>query len=199
MEDYVLLKGKVTGKSYDLDKTAHYHIKAEVLGKEYDIAVNVGSVVREWGSSEVKSSELLVYHNENYNNKILDKIAGKEYGIHIVERDFALDYTRMYLFNHKKMVLMPTIDFKETYLIEVLEKYVTRSMEEGIYDIYVYGMLYESGLGIHDVHMNQGSKGRYRHKDREWSDGALFFHNRKDLSWTAVFLAFKNQSLKRKR
>ena len=70
MEDYVLLKGKITGKWYDLDKTAHYHIMAETMGVEYDIAVNVGSVVREWGSNEFKSSELLVYHDESYNNKI---------------------------------------------------------------------------------------------------------------------------------
>ena len=197
MEDYVLLKGQITGKWYDLDKTAHYHIMAETMGVEYDIAVNVGSVVREWGSNEFKSSELLVYHDESYNNKILDKIVEKEYGVHVVKPDFALDYVKMNLFNHKKMVLMPTLDTKETYLIEILEKYVVRSMEEGIYDIYVYGMLYENGLGIHDVHMNQGSKGRYRHRDREWSDGAIFFHNRRDLSWTAVFLAFKNQSFKK--
>ena len=194
MEDYVLLKGKITGKWYDLDKTAHYHIMAETVGVEYDIAVNIGSVEREWGSSEFRSSELLVYHDDNYNNKILDKIVGKEYGVHTVKPDFALDYVKMNLFNHKKMVLMPTLDTKETYLIEILEKYVVRSMEERIYDIYVYGMLYENGLGIHDVHMNQGSKGRYRHRDREWSDGAIFLHNRKDFSWTAVFLAFKNQS-----
>ena len=63
--------------------------------------------------------------------------------------------------------------------------------------IYMYGMLYENGLGIHDVHMNQGSKGRYRHRDREWSDGAIFLHNHRDFSWTAVFLAFKNQSFKK--
>ena len=128
---------------------------------------------------------------------VLDKIVEKEYGVHVVKPDFALDYVKMNLFNHKKMVLMPTLDTKETYLIEILEKYVVRSMEERIYDIYVYGMLYENGLGIHDVHMNQGSKGRYRHRDREWSDGAIFFHNRRDLSWTAVFLAFKNQSFKK--
>ena len=194
MEDYVLLKGKITGKWYDLDKTAHYHIMAETMGVEYDIAVNVGSVVREWGSNEFKSSELLVYHDESYNNKILDKIVEKEYGVHVVKPDFALDYVKMNLFNHKKMVLMPTLDTKETYLIEILEKYVVRSMEERIYDIYVYGMLYENGLGIHDVHMNQGSEKRYRHRDREWSDGALFLHNRKNFSWIAVFLAFKNQS-----
>ena len=146
MEDYVLLKGKITGKWYDLDKTAHYHIMAETMGVEYDIAVNVGSVVREWGSNEFKSSELLVYHDESYNNKILDKIVEKEYGVHVVKPDFALDYVKMNLFNHKKMVLMPTLDTKETYLIEILEKYVVRSMEEGIYDIYVYGMLYKKGL-----------------------------------------------------
>ena len=199
MEDYVLLKGKITGKWYDLDKTAHYHIIAEVLGKEYDIAVNIGSVERKWGSDEFKSSELLVYHDESYNNRILDKIAEKDYGIHIVKPDFALDYVKMDLFDPKKMVLMPTIDTKKTYLIEVLEKYVSRSMEKEIYDIYVYGMMYENGLGIHDVHMNQGSEARYRHRDREWSDGALFLHNRENFSWTAVFLAFKNQDFKRKR
>lgn len=199
MEDYVLLKGKITGKAYDLDKTAHYHIIAEALGKEYDIAVNVGSVIRKWGSDEFKSSELLVYHDKNYNNRILDKIVCKEYGIHKVERDFALDYVKMHLFNPDKMVLMPTIDFNKTYLIGTLEEYVSHSIKTGIYDIYVYGMLYENGLGIHDVHMNQGSERRYRHRDREWSDGALFFHNKEDLSWTAVFLAFKNQNFNRKK
>ena len=199
MEDYVLLKGKITGKWYDLDKTAHYHIIAEVLGKEYDIAVNIGSVERKWGSDEFKTSELLVYHDENYNNRILDKIVGKEHGIHVVERDFALDYVKMDLFNPEKMILMPTIDTKNTYLIEVLEDYVTRSMDEEMYDIYVYGMLYENEMGIHDVHMNQGSEKRYRHRDREWSDGALFLHNRKNFSWIAVFLAFKNQDFNRKK
>ena len=91
------------------------------------------------------------------------------------------------------------IDFNKTYLIGTLEEYVSHSIKTGIYDIYVYGMLYENGLGIHDVHMNQGSERRYRHRDREWSDGALFFHNKEDLSWTAVFLAFKNQNFNRKK
>ena len=194
MEKYVLLKGEITGKWYDIDKTAHYHIIIDALGKSYDVAVNIGSVKKLYRSDNLKASELLIYHSDMYNHKILDKIVNKEYGVHVVEKEFALDYLKMDLFNIKKMELMPTIDNEKTYLIEVMEKYVARSLDERAYDIYVYGMLYEDGLGIHDVHMNQGSVGRYRHRDRKWSDGAVFLHNRKTLNWTAIFLAFKNQN-----
>lgn len=198
MEKYVLLKGEISDKWYDLDRTAHYHIMVTALDKVYDIAVNIGSIKKSFSNNIIKTSELLVYHDEEYNNIILDKLVKKDYGIHIVEKDFALDYIKMDLFNKEKMKLIPTIDFEKTYLIEIMEKYVSRSLEERIYDIYVYGMLYENGLGIHDVHMNQGSIGRYRHRDREWSDGAVFFHNRETLSWTALFLAFKNQNFDKK-
>lgn len=198
MEKYVLLKGEISGKWYDLDKNAHYHIMVTALDKVYDIAVNIGSIERLYSDSMIKSSELLVYHDEEYKNTILDKIVKKDYGIHIVEKKFALDYIKMDLFDIKKMKLMPTIDFEKAYLLEIMEKYVSRSLEERVYDIYVYGMFFKDGKGIHDVHMNQGSVERYRHRDREWSDGALFFHNRETLKWTALFLAFKNQKFDKK-
>ena len=193
MEDYVLLKGKIVDKHYDMDKKAHYHIIAETFGERYDIAVNVGSVRRSWSNEAISNSELLVYHDDSYNRPVLDKIVEKDYGLYLVEQDFALDYVRMDLFDKKKMKLMPTIDDERTYLIEVIENYVSRALDEDVYDLYVYGMLYEDGKGIHDVHMNQGSVARYRHMDRDWSDGGIFLHNKEDKSWTAIFLAFKNQ------
>ena len=39
MEKYVLLKGKIIDKWYDLDETAHFHIIVEALEKNYDIAI----------------------------------------------------------------------------------------------------------------------------------------------------------------
>ena len=50
MEKYVLLRGKVTGKWYDFDRKAHYHIIVAVKEdenniKEYDISINIGSVL----------------------------------------------------------------------------------------------------------------------------------------------------------
>ena len=193
MEKYVLLKGKIIDKWYDLDETAHFHIITEALGSKYDIAVNVGSMRENLDDEVISVSKLLVYHDEEYNNKILDKIVGKSYGVHEVNSEFALDYVKMDLFDKDKMKLMPAFDLDEIYLLEVLEKYVSMSLEEDVYDIYVYGMLYVNGMGIHDVHMNQGSVSKYRHRDRVWSDGGIFLHNKMDKSWTALFLAFENQ------
>ncbi|MBP9478735.1 MAG: DUF2278 family protein [Sebaldella sp.] len=199
MEKYVLLKGKIIDKWYDLDETAHFHIIVEALEKNYDIAINVGSIKKTWNSEILSVSKLLVYHDEEYNNEILDKIVKKGYGLHQVEEEFALDYLKMNLFDKDKMRLMPTLDTEGTYLIEVLEKYVFKSMVENAYDTYIYGMLYKNGLGIHDIHMNQGSISRYRHRDRVCSDGAMLLHNKKDKSWTALFLAFENQDFKIKK
>ena len=72
MEKYVLLKGKIIDKWYDLDETAHFHIIVEALEKNYDIAINVGSIKKTWNSEILSVSKLLVYHDEEYNNEIFD-------------------------------------------------------------------------------------------------------------------------------
>lgn len=79
MEKYVLLRGKVTGKWYDFDRKAHYHIIVAVKEdenniKEYDISINIGSVLE--NSDEFYSSNLQVYYDNNYtyNNKILKEM-----------------------------------------------------------------------------------------------------------------------------
>ena len=79
MEKYVLLRGKVTGKWYDFDRKAHYHIIVAVEEdenniKEYDISINIGSVLE--NSDEFYSSNLQVYYDNNYtyNNKILKEM-----------------------------------------------------------------------------------------------------------------------------
>jgi len=70
-------------------------------------------------------------------------------------------------------------------------------------DVYIFGRTYTGGdLGIHDVHMNQGSSGSFLNNGRDdhndhndvWQDGAVLV----DLGqpeWAAYFTAFTQQSV----
>jgi uncharacterized protein YukJ len=70
------------------------------------------------------------------------------------------------------------------------------------YDVYIFGRSYNDGtLGVHDVHMNQGSSGAFVNHGNDsndhndiWQDGALLV----DLgatAWAAYFPAFQQQSV----
>ena len=179
MERYVLLRGKVVGKWYDFDRKAHYHIVAAIKEsendiKEYDISINIGSIFE--NSDEFYSSNLQVYYDNNYtyNNKILKEMLLQKPGITIGKKNLNLDYLRM-----------------------ELERHVLEALNNDINEIFVFGRLYDNKKGIHDVHMNQASTGRYRSSDAPYSDGGVFFYNSESKIWTAIFIAFTTQSVSR--
>jgi uncharacterized protein YukJ len=67
-------------------------------------------------------------------------------------------------------------------------------------DVYVFGRTYEGGdVGIHDVHMNQGSTGAFFNHGTDandhndvWQDGAVLI-DFGDPEWAAYFTAFTQQ------
>lgn len=69
-------------------------------------------------------------------------------------------------------------------------------------DVYFFGRLYDTGNGVHDTHMNQGSTGSYVRKsatqagdlNAAWEDGAVIFALPGD-RWAAYFAAFEKQFL----
>ena len=133
MEKYVLLRGKVTGKWYDFDRKAHYHIIVAVKEdenniKEYDISINIGSVLE--NSDEFYSSNLQVYYDNNYtyNNKILKEMLLQKPGVIAGRKNLNLDYLRMELFPHEKMKLMKGIDREEVFLTGILERHVLEAL-----------------------------------------------------------------------
>ena len=69
------------------------------------------------------------------------------------------------------------------------------ALNNDINEIFVFGRLYDNKKGIHDVHMNQASTGRYRSSDAPYSDGGVFFYNSESKIWTAIFIAFITQSV----
>jgi uncharacterized protein YukJ len=64
------------------------------------------------------------------------------------------------------------------------------------------GRFHGEGNGIHDVHMNQGSRGRYNHRPGEdgnggndiWQDDALMIDFGEG-GWVAYFSAFAQQTV----
>jgi uncharacterized protein YukJ len=69
--------------------------------------------------------------------------------------------------------------------------------------VYIFGRTYRGGdLGIHDVHMNQGSSGAFVNDGRDdrndhndvWQDGAVLVDLGDD-RWAGYFTAFTQQSV----
>ena len=196
MEKYVMFRGKVIDKWYDFDKRAHYHIVAmDDEGKRFDLAVNIGSIYEKM--NEIVSSNLKVYYDENYNcrKRIVRKMLLQKNGITECHKGLYLDYIRMKLFPHEKMIQMKGFDVTNIYLTGIIEKNVVQAINNDEYEVIAFGRLYANGKGLHDIHMNQGSVNKFRKNDASYSDGGLFFRNRRDDKITAVFIAFITQSL----
>ena len=196
MEKYVMFRGKVIDKWYDFDKRAHYHIVAmDDEGKRFDLAVNIGSIYEKM--NEIVSSNLKVYYDESYSCRkgIVRKMLLQKNGITECHKGLYLDYIRMKLFPHEKMIQMKGFDVTSIYLTGIIEKNVVQAMNNDEYEVIAFGRLYANGKGLHDIHMNQGSVDKFRKNDASYSDGGLFFRNRRDDKITAVFIAFITQSL----
>ena len=196
MEKYVMFRGKVIDKWYGFDKRAHYHIVAmDSEGKRFDLAVNIGSIYEKM--NEIVSSNLKVYYDESYNylKGIVRKMLLQKNGITECHKGLYLDYIRMKLFPHEKMIQMKGFDVTSIYLTGIIEKNVVQAMNNDDYEVIAFGRLYANGKGLHDIHMNQGSTDKFRKNDASYSDGGLFFRNRRDNKITAVFIAFITQSL----
>mgnify|MGYP001002466717 FL=1 len=196
MEKYVMFRGKVIDKWYDFDKRAHYHIVAmDDEGKRFDLAVNIGSIYEKM--NEIVSSNLKVYYDDSYSCRkgIVRKMLLQKNGITECHKDLYLDYIRMKLFPHEKMIQMKGFDVTSIYLTGIIEKNVVQAMNNDDFEVIAFGRLYANGKGLHDIHMNQGSVDKFRKNDASYSDGGLFFRNRRDDKITAVFIAFITQSL----
>ena len=196
MEKYVMFRGKVIDKWYDFDKRAHYHIVAtDNNRKKYDLAVNIGSIYAK--KNEIISSNLKVYYTKNYNSQkdIIQEMLLQKVGVTECKENLRLDYIKMKLFPHNKMIQMKGFDEKNIFLTEIIEKYVMKAINNDDYEVFAFGRLYANGKGLHDIHMNQGSTGKFKKHDAPYSDGGLFFRNKQNNKISVIFIAFISQSL----
>lgn len=176
-----------------------YHLRFSLMAgdQRWDAAVNVGTDDRH---------DLLKYKlAADFRHPLLATLGGAEHGARELTGTHklpALDFVR-------SDVLAGTGPWRDSAPMDdsggvepaaSLQRLLEAAREQG-FDVHLFGRFYEGGdLGIHDVHMNQGSRGGFVHRagsDRNdhndiWQDGAVFVDDGQS-RWTAFFAAFNQQ------
>jgi uncharacterized protein YukJ len=201
IDGYGVLKCRaIKGETEREDKKSpHYFITGTDTknnNKKYSVAINVKSVV--------KPFDLLVFINEDFQHPIVSKLVNLDFGFTKLGSSeqkpggIALDFIRSNLFDVTKMKPVPAdAPGAEDDINDRIDLVVKRAIKTPNVDIYAFGEPFTQGLGIHNIHMNQGdTTGKFDHEDGVFQDGALLIHfpNPMGDEWFAFFSAFQSQS-----
>lgn len=198
---YCVLKGRPRDLALDADHKPHIEIKVAADGW-YRVAVNAQSIQ--------PPHELLFHSVDPFENRMTKALTALPDGMTDLtkKRGISLDYARGGFVRRGQMKVAP---FRLRGPRNDLREYVGLALAEAINadnaTLYAFGESwgpepttpdlyfgFSPGRGIHDVHMNQGSRGRFRGANRPRQDGALFLHFEDTNRWVALFLAFQSQS-----
>lgn len=201
LKNYKLLVGQVRGLQLDDDSSPHIEVLVHAAGVSHRIAINV--------RSSVAPNDLLFKRINGFSGPLVDKLeALEDEGLIDIRGDrtqLAIDYQKDDIFQRSDMRTVPyeasgpNNDLKE-FLLPILQS----AMDDGS-RIFAFGeawgpestkdryFRFAPGRGIHDIHMNQGSGGRFAGTNGPRQDGAILIR-RPDGHWSALFLAFQSQS-----
>jgi uncharacterized protein YukJ len=176
----------------------HLHAQLQVADEQWDVAINVGTN---------DSDDLLKYKLVfDFRHPITQTLRLASAGRHDLTGTVdlpALDFQRSDILDAtgkwRDSDVMDGSD--ETEPAASLTRLLLRAKDADM-DVYLFGRFYVEGNGIHDTHMNQGSKGSFVHRSGDdsndhndvWQDGALLVDLGGEL-WAAYFAAFDQQWL----
>ena len=181
-------------RAKDDPKTPHIHLfYDDGTGGKYDntrrASINVKSLS--------KLSELVFWMVQDFRHPIVEEVRRLKKGFHTIPRragGMALDYIRGNLIDLRKGRVLPhdrsgpkddIIDFVMPELQAAINRKAT---------VYLFGEPYSDKQGIHDIHMNQGSAGRFAKYNGVWQDGGVLLHFPDENRFAAIFLAFASQA-----
>jgi len=201
---YGFIKAKMTSlprlqaKAMQNETQYHLHFSLDVGGADWDTAVNVGTN---------NAADLLKYKiAEGFPHPVTGTLrmapagAADLTGTAVLP---ALDFLR-------SSILEGTGDWRNSDVLDgsgaqepvaTLSRHLSDAFGKGS-DVYIFGRFYSEGNGVHDVHMNQGSRGRFVHREGNdandhndiWQDGAVLI-DAGDAGWVAYFSAFTQQTV----
>jgi uncharacterized protein YukJ len=152
-------------------------------------------------SINVKSSsalsELVFWHVQDFKHPVLEKLREMNMGFASIPSaagGIALDYIRGNLVDLAKGRILPhdlpgPRDDIIDYILPEFQAAISRKAR-----IFLFGEPYSDMQGIHDVHMNQGSLGRFEKYNGVWQDGGVILHYPDEDRFAAIFLAFASQA-----
>ena len=202
--NYGLLKGKAIGaKREDDPSTPHYQIHILAGTGHNRIAINA--------KSQANPSEVLFLVDDNFQHPLTARLPDLAEGFTPLPHTAggqSLDYIRANLFNRVDMRPLPSnLPGPDNDLSDQLEHFVKRAIQEPDATVYAFGQRWGPepqtrdkifdflpGLGIHDIHMNQGNVPPFLGDDGVWQDGGLMLQFLSTRQWVAIFLAFQSQA-----
>jgi hypothetical protein len=176
----------------------HLHVSLDVAGESWDTAINAGTD---------NAADLLKYKiAEGFQNPAAEALRAAQGAVDLTGKAAlpALDFMR-------SSILENTGPWLESDALDTgaetkqppakLSALLSKAFHDKN-DVYIFGRFYSEGNGIHDVHMNQGSRGRYIHRPGSdgndhndiWQDGAVMI-DFGDAGWVAYFSAFTQQTV----
>jgi uncharacterized protein YukJ len=174
----------------------HLHVSMLIDGDKWDVAINVGTN---------DADDLLKYKLIfDFRHPIIQTLAAAEAGPQELTGQSALpalDFMRSDLLANtgkwRDSDVMDGSDAVEP--VATLGRLLSKAHRETL-DAYVFGRFFKEGDGIHDVHLNQGSKSGFIHRPGDdsndhndvWQDGAVMI-NVGEPEWAAYFSAFNQQ------
>lgn len=203
LRNYVVIKGTASALALDDDDSPHIEIRLEAESVSYRLAVNTRSVMA--------PHDLLYRKQDPFVHPMTGQLKGLPSGVTDLRQnraDLALDYVRGGFVQREAMEIAP---FKRIGPDNDLRDFIEPIVNEGINDpsihFYAFGERWGPedrnpdkyfgflpGNGVHDIHMNQGSRGRFQGSNGPNQDGALLIHRSNTDHWAAIFLAFQSQS-----
>ena len=219
LSEYGVLKGKVMG--YDQSNSRHNFYNPHVYiyvrsdGYKYKVLVNVRSSKNFYIKGMKVSNELLYIADADFKAEQITHLQKLKHSYYAIKshnifvegnyngtdpKDIAVDYVRSKLFDPCAMrIYKHNIPNPNNDLTDFLVNHLSKAQSHNA-TIYVYGERFDNPLGMHDVHMNQGSNahtannnGRLLNSsDGVYQDGCILFQYKDH--WEAIFLAFQSQS-----
>lgn len=202
LENYGVLKGVAKQLALDGDASPHIELLLEAHSVKYRVAINV--------RSKTAPHDLLYLKRDPFFHSISNKLLQLPMGFTNIREEYshlALDYVRGALLAREEMEVAPFTrvgPFND--LRDYIESMVQAAIDNPSVYFYAFGESwgpsaardkyfgFSPGRGIHDIHMNQGSSGRFRGSNGPNQDGALLVHFTQENRWSAIFLAFQSQS-----
>lgn len=203
LKNYVVLKGRPRALALDDDSSPHIEVRMDVDGVDFRLAINARSAV--------SPHDLLYRKQDPFVHPMVPALRALPDGVTAIadgRTELALDYVRGDIVERAAMSIAPfELDGPENDLRDYLEPTIEAGIQSGTLVLYAFGERWGPeddkpdkyfgflpGNGVHDIHMNQGSAGRFKNYNGPNQDGALVLHDTATDHWSAIYLAFQSQS-----